>query len=273
MRVPYSYLTEQFRAESTLVRAIMKDLSLLLERGDYTLGGWVNRFEEAFATVTGFNFAVGVSNGTDAIALALQAAGVKRGDWVLTAPNSFPATVGAIIQAGARPQFADVDDTFLLSADSPQYKTMLSCCQALVPVDLTGRTALADKRLAPKEAPVIITDSAQSIGASVPLRPTAACFSLHPLKNVNVWGDGGVVVTNERGLADEIRLLRNHGLSSRDECIKPGFNHRLSSLQAIVAYHCLHDLEWITRQRIANAHRYDAAFRSCPQLSIPLRSQ
>jgi dTDP-4-amino-4,6-dideoxygalactose transaminase len=110
----------------------------------------------------------------------------------------------------------------------------------------------------------VVEDAAQAIGAAIDGRPVgswgvAAEFSLHPLKNLNVWGDGGVVVTNSEELAETVRLLRNHGLKSRDEVEMFGHNSRLDTLQAIVACYLMEKLDGITEARIRNAHAYDAA--------------
>ena len=267
--VSYSYLTEQF-ADGPLSRRIMADLRRLRKRGDYTLGPWVERFEEAFAQATGYAHAVGVSNGTDALALALEVVGVKKGDWVLTVPNSFVATAGAIRQVGAYPRFSDVGPDYLMAPDAPLFSMNLRCCAAVVPVDLTGRPALMDRRLL--AGPPVILDAAQSVGATGGLKPKAACYSLHPLKNVNVWGDGGVVATDDAGLAAEVGLLRNHGLTDRDTCTVVGYNHRLSAFQAIVGFHVLGALPWITERRRANAAQYDAGLRGCPGVVLPPRN-
>jgi len=292
MHVPYNYLDRQFsdvddnpdgfqtgaRYPNSLSSTILDEIKLLALSGDFTLGAQVAEFESIWAESVGAKYAVGVSNGTDAIFLALKAAGIGAGDIVATAPNTFLATVGAILQAGATPAFIDVDIRTGLISDGPiRYArcTEAAGLDAVVPVHWTGDVAGTHAQDVP-----VIYDAAQAVGATRTGRKVggdgfASAYSLHPLKNVNVWGDGGVVTTNNEDVAIRLRGLRNHGLLGRDMWLEPGYNHRLSTLQAIVGKHVVSGLNKTTEQRRANAARYiniweDIGLRE-DQFSVPTR--
>jgi len=261
MRVPFSYLERQF----VEVEAIIEDIRALVRSGDFTLGHAVAEFESRFAKAVGVRHAVGVGSGTEAITLALQAAGVKPGDEVITAPNTFIATLGAIVATGARPVFVDVDAQH--SLDPAKLEAAITPrTRAIVPVHLWGNPAdmpailaIAERRGVP-----VVEDACQSFtaardGRAVGAWGVAGAFSLHPLKPLNVWGDGGVIVTDSDALADHLRLRRNHGLRDRDTVEIFGVNSRLDTLQAVVCTHLIDRVTAITDARIANASRLDAA--------------
>jgi dTDP-4-amino-4,6-dideoxygalactose transaminase len=259
-RVPYSYLERQF-AE---IDPILDDIRALVRRGDYTLGGAVRDFETRFARLVGARHAIGVNSGTDALILALQAVGVGPGDEVVTAPNTFIATVGAIVAAGARPVFVDVDarhsiDPALIEA------AITPRTRALLPVHLEGNPAdmEAIDAIARRRGLVVVEDACQAFTAAIDGRRVgtfgrAAAFSLHPLKPLNVWGDAGMIVTDDDAITDQLRLRRNHGLRDRDTVEVWGVNSRLDTLQAIVGAHLLDGVLAATDRRIANARRLDA---------------
>lgn len=278
MKVPYSYLTQQFDPDKPLARAIFKDMRRLFADGDFTLGWPVRRFEEAFQGKFRVKHAIGVSNGTDALFLSLKALGFDNPrEWVVSVPNSFIATAGAILQAGANVRLVDVKSDYLID----KQQAHLSPARCAIGIDLTGNPVRWDPSDAWLEGKRYIRDAAQAIGAeidgvSIANLGDAVCFSLHPLKNLNVAGDGGMVTTNNDAVAERVRLLRNHGLADRDTVTVPGFNHRLASLQAIVAYQQMmwegtDGFDWVTERRIANAAFYDDALKTCLMVSIPPR--
>lgn len=274
MKVKYSYLDTQFADSEEILQAIRE----LLKTGAFTLGPPVEEFEKRFAALCGARFAVGVNSGTDALILILKALGVGPGNEVITAPNSFIATAGAVAMAGARPVFVDVandyniDPNLIERAITPRTKVIL-------PVHLTGNPAAMPEilEIAARRGLHVIEDAAQAIGASIDGRPAgswgiAAAFSLHPLKNLNVWGDGGMVVTDSEELVEHIRLLRNHGLRTRDEVVVFGHNSRLDTLQAVVALHLMEKLDEITSARIRHARVYDEALSQLPgAITLPPR--
>ncbi len=262
MEVKYSYLDRQFND----LEPYFEDMRALVRTGDFTLGAPVREFEEKFAELCGLPYAVGVASGTDALALSLKAVGVEPGDEVITTPNTFIATVSAIAMNGARPVFVDndaeysIDVTAIEAAITPKTK-------ALLPVHLTGNPANMPEvmKIAEKHNLRVVEDAAQSILAAIDGKHVGswgetAGFSLHPLKNLNVWGEGGVILTGSKETYDKLRLLRNHGLSNRDEIAMLGHNSRLPSLQAVVANRLIDQTHEITDARIANAKRYDEGF-------------
>jgi dTDP-4-amino-4,6-dideoxygalactose transaminase len=259
--VPYSYLSRQFSD----IDPILAEIKKLVQSGDFTLGKPVAEFEEKFAALIGTKHAVGVGSGTDALFLSLKALGVGAGDEVITMANTFVATAGAIETAGARIVFVDCNDKGVIdvskieAAITPRTKVLMPVVWGGQPPDMPRVMELARKHKLH-----VIEDACQGIGGAIDGRNcgtwgVAAGFSLHPLKNINVWGDGGVVVTNSEEMRDKLRLLRNHGMSSRDEYAFYAYNSRLDSLQAVVGLHEIKNFRWITDTRIANAKTLDAA--------------
>ncbi len=273
MNVPYSYLSRQF-AE---IDEILEDIRALVKSGDFTLGKPMQQFEESFAKLIGAKYAVGVGSGTDALFLALKAAGIRPGDEVITAANTFVATAGAIETAGARIVFVDSNAKGVIDPAKIE-KAVTSKTRAIMPVHWAGQPADMPKimKIAEQHRLKVIEDACQAIGSAVGGKRTGTIgllggFSLHPLKNLNVWGDGGVVTTNSEQMRDKLRLLRNHGMSSRDEYAFYAYNSRLDSLQAVVGNHLIKDVEWITKTRIANAKRLDLALSKIKGVTLPPR--
>ena len=274
MRVPFSYLDRQFAD----VDAYLSDVRALVVSGDFTLGAPVREFERRFAALCGLPHAVSVGSGTEAIVLSLRALGIGPGDEVITTPTTFIATVGAIVQAGARPVFVDSEDGFVI--DPAKIEAAITRrTKAILPVHYTGNVAdmPAIMKIARRRRLAVVEDACQSIHAAIDDTPVGswgetACFSLHPLKNLNVWGDAGVVVTRSKALADRLRLWRNHGLANRDEVHLFGFNSRMDSLQAVVGNRIIDEARGITRRRIENAARFDRAFADlAPDILVPAR--
>ena len=274
MRIPFSYLGQQFSE----IDDYLDDIRALVERADFTLGAAVTEFENRFAAFCGLPHAIGVGSGTDALIISLRLSGVGPGDEVITAANTFIATVGAIAAVGARPVLVDNENGFAINPDEIAQK-ITPQTRAIVPVHYTGNVAdmpsimeIADGHGIP-----VIEDAAQAIGSSLDGKPVGswgktACFSVHPLKNINVWGDGGLILTDDDALADKIRLYHNHGLKNRDECVMFGVNSRLDTLQAVVGLRLIEQAEEITERRITVAAHYDAAFSDFdPAICVPLR--
>ena len=269
----YSYLPEQFSDPS----AIFDELRRLVATGDFTLGKPVREFEERFAELIGVRHAIGVGSGTDALRLPLKALGIGHGDEVITAANTFIATVGAIHETGDRAVLVDCDDSFCLDVGLVK-RAITKRTKAIMPVQLTGdmtdMTALM--RIADRHGFAVVEDACQGILAEIDGRRAgtwgiAAGFSLHPLKNLNVWGDAGVVVTDDDEIDRKLRLLRNHGLQNRDEIALLGCNSRLDSVQAVVGNWLIGQTGAITEKRIANAAYYDKAFAGIPGIRVPPR--
>ena len=272
-RIQHNYLYDQFADR----KEILEKIEGVVRRGDFTLGEEVDRFEEEFASLIGVKYAIGVGSGTDALFLSLRALDIQPGDEVITTAFTFYATVGAIVTAGATPVFCDIDDDFNLNIDLIESK-ITSKTKAIIPVHWSGRPCSMDKlmELSNSRGIPVIEDACHSILAEINGRKTGTfgltgCFSFHPLKNLNVWGDGGIVTTNSEEINSKIRLLRNHGLSDRDTCEVFAYNSRLDTVQAVVAHHMLPKLSDLTNKRIQNAKFLDAALALLPQIRIPAR--
>jgi dTDP-4-amino-4,6-dideoxygalactose transaminase len=274
MRVSYSYLDKQFADPD----AILADIRELVRRGDYTLGAAVAEFEARYARMVGVRHAVGVGSGTEALTLSLQAVGVRPGDEVVTAPNTFVASVGAIVAAGARPVFVDVNAEHTIDVALIE-RALTPRTRALLPVHLSGNPAdmPAILDIGRRRGVPVVEDACQAFTAAIDGRAvgtfgTAAGFSLHPLKPLNVWGDAGIIVTDSAALAEHLRLRRNHGLRDRDTVEIFGVNSRLDTLQAIVGLHLLDKTAAVTERRIEHARRLDAGLAPlAPRITIPPR--
>ena len=273
MKVRYSYLRQQFSNCPELWSALKK----FVKTGDFTLGKPLKIFEKNFAKLIGTKYAVGVNSGTDAIKLPLKAIGIKSGDEVITAANTFVATVGAITELGAKPIFVDCDDTFCMNVDEVE-KCITPKTKAIVPVHFTGyMTDMYKLKFLSKKYKIpIIEDACQSILANINNKNAgtwglAGSFSLHPLKNINVWSDGGVITTNSYSLYRKLLLLRNHGLKDRDTVKICGYNSRLDTFQAVVGNWLLPKAKYISNQRIKNAKYLDKELSKIKQIIIPPR--
>lgn len=273
MRVRYSYLQQQFESCDDL----WDKLKDFVSTGDFTLGKPLQEFEEKFAKLIGTKYAIGVNSGTDAIKLSLNALEVGYGDEVVTAANTFVATVGAIAELGAIPVFVDCDDTFCMNVDLLE-EAITPRTQAIVPVHFTGYMTDMRKLLpiAEKYGLPVVEDACQSIlgaikGKNAGTWGNTGAFSLHPLKNLNVWSDGGVIVTDDNELYDKLGFLRNHGMIDRDTIGILGYNSRLDTLQAVVGNWLIPQTESIAQKRIENAAYYDEHLGKLPQINLPPR--
>jgi aminotransferase EvaB len=273
LKVRYSYLGQQFSNCDDLWR----DLKKFVKTGDFTLGKPLQVFEQKFAKLIGTKYAVGVNSGTDAIKLPLKAIGIKPGDEIITAANTFVATVGAITELGAKPVFVDCDDTFCMDVNLIE-KKITKKTKAIVPVHFTGymTNMKALMPLSKKYNIPIVEDACQSILANINNKNAgtwgiAGSFSLHPLKNINVWSDGGVITTNNYSLYKKLLLLRNHGLVDRDTVKICGYNSRLDTFQAVVGNWLLPSARSISNQRIKNANYLDRELSKINGITIPPR--
>ena len=273
MKVRYSYLSQQFSKSDDLWIKLKK----FVATGDFTLGKPLVQFESKFAKLIGSKYAIGVNSGTDAIKLSLIAAGIKPGDEVITASNTFVATVGAINEVGAKIVFVDCDDTFCMDVKKIE-KNITSKTKAIVPVHFTGYMTNMEilNKIAKKHKLLVIEDACQSILGAQKTKKAGTwgitgAFSLHPLKNINVWSDGGVIVTSNKRIYEKLLLLRNHGLKNRDNVSLLGYNSRLDTFQAVVGNWLLPKAEAIANQRIINASYLDKNLKNINQIEIPPR--
>ena len=272
-RIPFLSLTPGEDAP-----AIRTAIDRVVSRGWFVLGPEVEAFESEFAAATGAAHAVGVGNGTDAIALILRALGIGAGDEVVTTPLSAAYSALAILMAGARPVFADVDPARLTLDPHAAAARIGPRTRAIMPVHLYGQPAdmKALEAVASRHGLALIEDCCQAHLATADSRPVATigvagAFSFYPTKNLGALGDGGAVVTNNRALAERIRRLRNGGQSDRYRHTEAGVNSRLDEIQAAILRARLPLLpRWTTRRR-ALAARYrkglaGAAVRPAPEL-------
>jgi dTDP-4-amino-4,6-dideoxygalactose transaminase len=244
----------------------------------FILGQPVEQLERSIATLSRTKYAIGCANGTDAILLALRALDVGRGDEVITTPFTFFATAGTVHNVGATPVFVDIEPkTFNISSDAiaaavgPKTK-------AVIPVDLFGQMAAIE--LVETAAPglPIIEDAAQSIGAERRIggqsvmageRATIGTLSFFPSKNLGAYGDGGMMLTQDEGLATRLKRLRVHGGAKTYVHDEVGSNSRLDALQAAVLLAKLPHLDAWSAKRRANAAYYDAAFADLADVQTP----
>ena len=271
MRIRHNYLSEQFNNS----KEIFKSINKIVKFNDFTLGRYVDFFEREFCKYQKVKYAVGVGSGTDAIFLSLKALGIKDGDEIITPTYSFYATAGAIATAGAKPIFVDIKDDLNIDEDQIE-KKITKKTKAIVPVHWSGRICNMKKilRLAKKYNLHVVEDACHAILAHDDKKKYAGnfgitgCFSMHPLKNLNVWGDGGIIATNNKKIYEKLRLMRNHGLISRDNCKMYGYNSRLDTIQAAVALKMIKQINFITNSRIKNANYLNEKLKSIKQIKL-----
>jgi len=256
--------------------AVRNAIDRVIQSGWFVLGPEVEAFEHEFAAASGAAHAVGVGTGTDAIALILRGLGIGAGDEVITTPLSAAFSALAVMIAGARPVFADIDPVRLTIDPDQIVRAIGPRTRAILPVHLYGQPAdmTAIERIAVRHNLAIVEDCCQSHLATAAGRPAgtigaAGAFSFYPTKNLGALGDGGVVVTDDARLADRIRRLRNGGQTDRYRHQEPGINSRLDEMQAaILRARLLRLPEWTARRR-ALAARYRSRLADGPVDVLP----
>jgi dTDP-3-amino-3,4,6-trideoxy-alpha-D-glucose transaminase len=256
--------------------AVANAIHRVIASGWFVLGPEVEAFEKEFAAAQGVAHAVGVGNGTDALALILRALGIGAGDEVITTPLSATFTALAITMVGARPVFADVDPGRLTIDPSAAAAAITLRTRAIMPVHLYGQPAdmRALERIAAASHLPIVEDCCQAHLATCEGRAvggigTAGAFSFYPTKNLGALGDGGAVVTNDAALAERVRRLRNGGQLARYQHVDEGVNSRLDEMQAAILRARLPFLTgWTTRRR-ALAAAYRSALTGAPIVVPP----
>ena len=219
-------------------KEILEKFDEISKKGNYILSEEVGEFEKSFANYCGTKYSLGVGSGSDALYMILVALGIGPGDEIITAPNSFIASAWGIYRTGARIVFCDVGDDMNIDPDLIELN-ISEFTKGILPVHLTGKIAKMEEIncLAEKYSLFVVEDAAQAVGAiykggKAGSFGIGAGFSLHPLKNLNVHGDGGVITTDDSELYQKLKKFRNHGLKNRDECEFWGINSRLDSIQA-----------------------------------------
>jgi dTDP-3-amino-3,4,6-trideoxy-alpha-D-glucose transaminase len=259
---PLAPLREELRAA----------IDRVLESGRYILGPEVEAFEREFAAYCGVAHAVGVANGTEAITIALRAMGVGPGDEVVVPSFTFYASVEAIPPTGATPVFCDIDpSTYCMTADTVR-AAITPRTKAVIAVHLFGNVApVADIQ---QLGVPVLEDAAQAAGSASPAGRAgslglAATFSFFPSKNLGAFGDGGMIVTSEEGIAEKARTLRFHGSRDKVDYEQLGYNSRLDELQAaILRVQLPHLDEWAAGRRRAEAHYRHAGLGELVELPL-----
>lgn len=274
MQVKYSYLDQQFAD----VDAYFEDLRSLVATGEFTLGPFVEAFEKKFAAYVGAKHAIGTNTGTGALILSLKAVGVRPGTEVITVANTFIATVGAIVAVGARPVFVDCDERFQIDASRIE-EVITRRTAAILPVHWAGCPPEMDRilEIARRRNIPVVEDACPAVGAEIDGKAAGTfgnvgAFSMHPLKPLNVWGDGGIIVTDDDDVDRFLRLYRNHGMLDRDHIEIWGVNDRLQPFQAVVGSRVLDTVDELCEARIRNARQLDAGLRGMDgNVRVPVR--
>jgi dTDP-4-amino-4,6-dideoxygalactose transaminase len=255
---------------------VARGFEAVFSNTSFILGGAVEVFEKAYAQFVGAKHCIGVANGTDALELAVRAAGIGPGDEVILPTNTFIATALAVARAGATPVLVDSDPVYHLIDVQQAASKITSRTRALMPVDLYGQVAPMEEiqSLAKKHDLAVIEDAAQAQGASRNGVPAgtfglAAGTSFYPGKNLGAYGDAGAVTTNSDQIADKIRALRNYGSQIKYHHPETGFNSRLDTLQAVVLSAKLARLSDWNRARRAAAGRYRELLAGMPDVVLP----
>ena len=260
MKIPYVNLNLQWRKEKS---SLIKIINQALERDSWVGGRNIYQFEKNIARLCKTKYAASLNSGTDALTLGLHLLGVRRGDEVITVPNSFVASVSVIVHLGAKPVFIDVLPDQNMNPELLE-KAITKKTKAIMPVHLTGRMAemFEINQIARKYNIPVIEDAAQAIGSLYNNKPAGSlgaigCFSAHPLKNLNAIGDAGYLTTNNKKIYEKVIELRSHGIVNRDIIKKFGYVSRMDNLQAAVLNYRLKNLKKIIEKRRKNAELYN----------------
>jgi len=246
-----------------------------LENGDLILRSDVEEFEKNISSFLGVKYGIGVNSCTDALIFSLKTAGIKKGDEVITVSHTFFATIEAIVHCGAKPILIDVGEDFLMDMDKLE-EVINSKTKAILPVHLNGRVCNMEKlmEISKKHNLIVIEDAAQALGAKFDEKMAGSfglvgCFSFYPAKLLGGFGDGGIVVTNDKSVAEKIRLLRNHCQKTKTEIVDYGFTSRLDNLQAaILNVKFKYIQKWIKRRREI-AKIYNDGLSKIPEIKPP----
>src|SRR5438128_1887499 len=267
IRVPFLDLNSHHAAlRSELDRAIRE----VIDSGAFAGGPFVEKFEADFASYCGCRYAIGVGSGTEALGLSLLACGVGAGDEVITVSNTFMATAEAITYSGARPVFVDVNETTYTMDPAGLEEALSPRTKTIIPVHLFGQPADMDPILefARNHNLSVIEDAAQAHGSKYKGRTAgtlgdAGCFSFYPSKNLGAYGEAGAIVTNDEELSQKLRLLRDHGSTSKYVHAIVGYNFRMEEIQAAVLNVKLPHLDDWNDQRRNRALIYNDLLKDC----------
>ena len=259
MKINYVNLNLQWKKER---KNLIKIIDETLNKDQWVGGKNIDKFERNIAKLCNTKYAVSLNSGTDALTLGLHLLGVRRGDEVITTPNSFIASTAVIVHLGAKPVFVDVLSDQNINPNLLE-KAITKKTKAIMPVHLTGRVSEMSEimKIANKFNIPVIEDAAQSVGSIYKNKPAGSigkigCFSAHPLKNLNAIGDSGYLTTNNRKIYKAVMDLRNHGMTDRNRVKRFGHVSRMDNLQAAVLNYRLKKLNKIILKRRNNASLY-----------------
>lgn len=272
MPIPYVNLTKQAKSQK---KEIINLLNRIIKKGQFVGGYEIEKFEKNICKLINVKHCVALNSGTDALTLGLHLMGIKKGDEVITTPNSFIASAAAIVHLGAVPIFVDIcndgniDPKDVINKISKKTK-------AIMPVHLSGRPCKMDRiiSISKKYKIPIIEDAAQAIGTKfknkfVGTFGKVGCFSAHPLKNLNAMGDSGYLVTDDKIIANKIKLLRNHGIKNRNDITDFGYVSRMDNFQAGILNLRLKKLKSIIAKRRSNAKLYFQNLKKIKEIKLP----
>ena len=258
MKIPYVDLSYKNKSKKELIKVFKK----VLDKGQFVGGDEIDLFEKKIAKLCGTNYAVALNSGTDALTLALHLLGVRKGDEVITPPNSFIASTAVIVHLGAKPVFVDVLSDQNIDPNKIQ-SAITKKTKVIMPVHLSGRMSQMDKimSIAKKNKISVVEDAAQSVGSKYKNKMSGSygdfgCFSAHPLKNLNALGDSGYLTTNSFKYYKKIKSLSNHGMENRNIIKNFGHVSRMDNLQAAFLNYKLKNLDKVISQRRKNALIY-----------------
>ncbi|WP_028988222.1 DegT/DnrJ/EryC1/StrS family aminotransferase [Thermicanus aegyptius] len=271
--IPLINLRRQF---AFIKKELMQEIEEVIESGQYILGRRVKELEEKIKERLEVSDAIGVGNGTDALLLILEGFGIGPGDEVITTPFTFFATAEAISRAGAKPVFVDIDPVTYNLDMSRVEEAITPRTKAILPVHLFGQPADMEplQEAARRHSLFLFEDACQAFGATYRGKPVgslgdAASFSFFPTKNLGTLGDGGLVATSHQGVAERIRLLRQHGSRRKYEHEKIGMNSRLDEIHAAVLLLALKEIDQWNRLRREKVAIYLAELADLPFLTLP----
>lgn len=276
MRVDLIDLKARFKDEN---KEVLTAISKTLKKGNLILTEELHQFEKEVSNFVGTKYCVGLNSGTDALMMALMAAGIKKGDEVITSSKSFIASIGAIYHIGAKPVLVDINDDLNMNTDLIESK-ITKHTKAIMPVHWTGRICNMKDiiKISKRYNLQIIEDAAQGMGAYYYGKHagsfgTCSAFSCHPLKNLNAIGDAGFMTTNNKKIYDKVMLYRNHGLFKRDDVRIFGINSRLDTINAVILSLRLKKLKKIINQRRKNVESYRKYLSDINEIQIPIEKE
>jgi dTDP-4-amino-4,6-dideoxygalactose transaminase len=272
--IPFLDLKAQYASIKSEIDAAVLDV---LASAQFVLGDEVAAFEREFAAYCGTRHAIAVNTGTSALHLALLAAGVGSGDEVITVPFTFVATTAAICYIGARPVFVDIDPVTFTMDPARLESAITSRTKAILPVHLYGQMAEMDaiSEIADRHGIPLIEDACQAHGAEYKARRAGSvgvsgCFSFYPGKNLGACGEGGIVVTNDDGQMETIRMLRDWGQERRYHHVLKGYNYRMDGIQGAILRVKLRHLEDWTEARRKHARHYSSLLAGSRRVQPPV---